>query len=142
MTRIETHSPGETLAFGRSFAKDLVPGDVIALEGALGSGKTQFVKGACEGLGVRQSVTSPTFTLVNEYPAPFGAVIHVDLYRIGTRAELAELGVEEYFSDRCVTFIEWAESVADLLPEGHWAVQFEYGRGEQDRVLCVRGRPR
>ena len=76
------------------------PGDVVGLIGELGSGKTQFVSGVCEGLGVTVRVTSPTFTLINEYPAPAGNVVHIDLYRIDTGAELAELGIEEYFNDR------------------------------------------
>jgi tRNA threonylcarbamoyladenosine biosynthesis protein TsaE len=135
----ETHSAEETLGAGRSFAAGLRPGDVVALSGSLGSGKTQFVKGVCVALGAQGNVSSPTFTIVNEYPAPFGTVVHVDLYRIRSRTEVAELGLEEYFTDRSVTLIEWPEIVADILPAEHVEVRFEYGAGEQDRMIGIGG---
>ena len=80
---VTTTSPGETIDLGRSFAFRLRPGDVVALLGDLGTGKTRFVMGVCEALGARGHIASPTFTLINEYPAPFGIVAHIDLYRIG-----------------------------------------------------------
>ncbi len=138
MKRFVTHAPQETVALGKSFAASLKPGDVVALSGNLGSGKTLFVKGVCEGLGAHGHVSSPTFTLINEYPAPFGLVAHVDLYRISTRAELSELGLDEHFNDRTVTLIEWAESIFDLLPAVHYRVKIEAGGVERDREISIR----
>ena len=80
------------LALGQIVRAELHPGDVVALLGDLGSGKTRFVMGVCDALGARGHVASPTFTLINEYPAPFGAVVHVDMYRIGSRGELRNWG--------------------------------------------------
>lgn len=137
MKTVTTHSPDETAALGRSFAADLRPGDVVALSGTLGSGKTQFVRGVCEGLGANGHVSSPTFTLINEYPAPFGIVAHVDLYRIRSRKELADLGVDEYFNDRCITCIEWPEEMAGHLPPEAVRVTFEFGERELDRIITI-----
>ncbi len=138
MTTIVTHSRDETIALGSSFASSLKPGDVVALFGRLGSGKTQFVAGVCTGLGVTAHVGSPTFTLINEYPAGDATVVHIDLYRIAGRAELAELGIEEYFRPDAVTLIEWAEPVLDLLPPSHYEVKLEYGDGDLERVISIR----
>jgi len=138
MKRFITHAPEETVALGKAFAASLKPGDVVALSGNLGSGKTLFVMGVCAGLGTRGHVSSPTFTLINEYPASFGAVAHIDLYRIRTRAELAELGIEEYFNDRTVALIEWAESMLDLLPPAHYRVKILAGDVERDREISIR----
>lgn len=137
MTTFVTHSAAETSALGRSFAASLRPGDVVALFGNLGSGKTAFVAGVCEGLGARGRVSSPTFTLINEYAAPFGLVAHIDLYRIRSRADLAELGIEEYFAPGCIALIEWAEEAMDLLPRGHQVVSIRYGEGETDREISI-----
>jgi tRNA threonylcarbamoyladenosine biosynthesis protein TsaE len=139
MKTFVTHSPAETVALGRSFAASLRPGDVVALFGNLGSGKTSFVAGVCQGLGAGGHVSSPTFTLINEYPAPFGIVAHVDLYRIHSLAELAEVGVEEYFGGTCIALIEWAESAMDLLPRAHHVVRIRYGEGEADREISIEG---
>lgn len=137
MTSFRTGSREETVGYGRSFAASLRPGDVVALFGPLGSGKTQFVAGVCEGLGVMAHATSPTFTLINEYPAPFGTVAHIDLYRISTRGEVAELGIEEYFSERCICLIEWADAVRDLLPPRHFEIQLSHGSSEAEREILV-----
>jgi len=137
MKLFTTHSPGETVALGRRTAAELVPGDVVALSGTLGSGKTLFVCGVCEGLGVSGRVSSPTFTLINEYPAPFGEVAHIDLYRIRSEAELAELGIEEYFNDRCIACIEWPEAMAGHLPAAAIRVSIVHGPGETERTITI-----
>ena len=134
---IQSRSPEETAAIGRTFAASLRPGDVVALFGTLGSGKTSFITGVCEALGARLHATSPTFTLINEYPAPFGSVVHIDLYRIGTRKELAELGIEEYFTDQCICLIEWAELVRDMLPEAHFEVVLSHGATDTERMIDI-----
>jgi tRNA threonylcarbamoyladenosine biosynthesis protein TsaE len=119
--RHRSASPEATAELGRTYASSVLPGAVVALVGELGTGKTQFI--------------SPTFTLINEYPAPFGAVIHVDLYRIGSRREIAELGLEEYFTDRTVCLIEWAEKLQGLLPPGTRVLRFFHGKSERERVI-------
>jgi len=135
MKQIVSTSAEQTAELGRRYAADLHPGEVVALIGELGTGKTRFVAGICEGLGVRGHVASPTFTLINEYPAPFGAVAHIDLYRIGSRSELVELGLEEYFSVRYICLIEWAEKVEGMLPPGFRLVRIEHGGREDERLF-------
>lgn len=137
MSTVRTTSPGDTLELGRRLGRELQGGDVVALLGTLGSGKTCLVTGICEGLGVQVPVASPTFTLVNEYTAPWGAVIHVDLYRIGSRAELAELGLEEYFTPRTVCLIEWAELVLDLLPRQARIIRVAHGEAQDERRFTL-----
>jgi tRNA threonylcarbamoyladenosine biosynthesis protein TsaE len=137
MKRTTTHAPEETLALGRALAAELKGGDVVALTGPLGSGKTLLVRGLCEGLGASGHISSPSFTLINEYPAPFGIVAHIDLYRIRSRLELAEVGVEEYFNDHCIACIEWPEEIAEYLPPDVVRVTIEYGPGDLDRVITV-----
>ena len=139
MRRIVSLSAEETEAAGRAFAGSLRPGDVVALTGTLGSGKTRFVAGVCGGLGVRGHVSSPTFTLINEYPAEFGVVAHIDMYRINGMKEVADLGIEEYFNGRCVCLIEWAEAVLDILPPAHFRVSFAHGGSESERVIQIEG---
>jgi len=137
MTRIFSRSPGETEAAGREFARRLRPGDVVALEGTLGSGKTKFTAGVCAGLGAVGHVVSPTFTLINEYSAPFGIVAHIDMYRITRREEVAELGLEEYFNDRCICLIEWPGTVLDILPPAHFTVTLSHAGGESEREIRI-----
>ena len=137
MKSYTTRSSRETAELGRKFSATLKPGDIVALYGSLGSGKTQFVLGVCEGLGVRARVGSPTFTLINEYPAPGGTVVHVDLYRVESRGEIAELGLEEYFNGRTICLIEWAERVAEWLPKGCLTVRIAYGTGDLEREITI-----
>jgi len=141
MTRTVSRSAEETASLGRTFARDLRPGNVVALTGTLGSGKTLFVAGVCEGLGVTARVTSPTFTIINEYPAPFGMVAHVDLYRTAGHAEIAALGLEEYFNSRCVCLIEWAERAEEFLPASCVRVTMSHGGRDSEREILIDGLP-
>ena len=134
---MRTSSPEETRGVGKEIARLLRPGDIVALTGNLGSGKTQFVGGVCSGLGVQVHATSPTFTMINEYEAPFGKVVHIDLYRINAPSELRELGIEEYFNDRCICLIEWAETIAALLPPARFDVSIGYGASDFERVISI-----
>ncbi len=137
MTSLHSHSREETMQCGRVFASTLRGGDVVALSGELGAGKTHFIAGVCEGLGVKAHVASPTFTIINEYPAAVATVVHVDLYRISSRGELFELGIEEYFNERCICLIEWAERMRDFLPYPHIHVTLTYGKGDNDRNILI-----
>jgi len=111
-----THSEEETILFGIEFAKLLQPGDVIALMGHLGSGKTCLTRGICVGLDVKQPVTSPTFVLINEYLGRY-SIYHFDFYRLDSIEEIWDLGVDEYFYRNGICIIEWAEKGLPLLPD-------------------------
>ena len=111
-----SHDPAETLALGRSEGARCHAGDVIALCGELGAGKTQFVKGLVAGLETDAEVTSPTFTLIHEYAGGRLPIYHFDLYRLGSAAEAIALGFDEYLENGGVSVIEWADKFPDLLP--------------------------
>ena len=113
---VETHSVAETIALGKTIAKDLHAGDVVALSGELGAGKTCLVKGIALGLGIAQVVTSPTFTIIHEHRDGRLPLYHVDLYRLDSMHSAAATGIEEYLGRDGVTVIEWAEKIALLLP--------------------------
>jgi tRNA threonylcarbamoyladenosine biosynthesis protein TsaE len=131
-----TRSAEETEALGESLARELGPGDVLALYGDLGAGKTCLVRGLARGLGAAGAVTSPTFTLVHEYPGPL-PLYHLDLYRLGSAAELEDLGVEEYLFGAGVAAVEWAEKAGPLLPRRHWDVRFEILDGDERRLAVT-----
>ena len=137
MTSFRSHSSEETVQFGVSFARSLRNGDVMALFGDLGTGKTHFIAGVCKGLGVQGYVASPTFTIINEYPAGGHTVIHIDLYRVTSRAELVELGIEEYFGERYICLIEWADRMTTYLPPSAIRVRLAYGEQDNDRIIVI-----
>lgn len=110
-------SEQETEAIGREMAQRLAPGAVVAFTGDLGAGKTAFVRGMAQGLGISQRVTSPTFTIVNEYEGPT-PLFHFDMYRLNGSEDLFDIGWEDYLSRGGVCAVEWSEQVADALPEG------------------------
>ena len=112
-------------AFGESWAAELTGGEIFALHGVLGAGKTQLVKGLARGLGFEGDVTSPTFTIIHEYVGGRLPLYHIDLYRIRTEKEAVDLGLEEYLPGDGVTVIEWPERIPSLLPPQtrHWELQ-------------------
>lgn len=140
MTALTSHSPEETEAAGEALGRTLEAGAVVGLSGELGAGKTCFVRGVARALGVRVRALSPTFTLVNEYRGTRGPVYHVDAYRAGSEAELAALGLDEYFDGEGVTVVEWAEKLGGLLPARAIRVHIA-GVGPEPRAITVR-RPR
>ena len=103
------------MALGRAFAEELKPGSVVAFDAPLGAGKTTFVKGMGEGLGIREIITSPTFTIISEYPGNT-ALYHMDFYRVKDEEELALLGVEEYLYGSGICAVEWSGVADALLP--------------------------
>lgn len=111
--------------FGANWATDLVGGEIFALHGVLGAGKTQLAKGLARGLGYLGDVTSPTFTIVHEYRGGRLPVYHIDLYRIQGEKEAVEIGLEEYLPGNGVTVIEWPERIASILPPQtqHWELE-------------------
>lgn len=118
-------SPEMTVAFGRRIADCTGPGSIIALESELGGGKTVLAKGIASGLGVEDTdtVTSPTFTLVNTYDGNEGIIYHIDLYRIASPGEAVTIGIEEIFESGSTVIIEWAERIEALLPENTFRVR-------------------
>ena len=109
-------APEDTLAFGRSLAEGLQPGDVVALCGQLGAGKTHVVKGLLAGLGSGEEVTSPTFSLVHEYQHARLPVFHFDFYRVESESELLNIGWDEYLDEHGIILVEWADLFPGLLP--------------------------
>jgi len=134
--QIETRSLLETLEFGGRLAQELQPGDVIALSGELGAGKTALVKGIARGLGIAVEVTSPTFTLIHEYGGGRLALYHIDLYRIDSVPQALAIGIEDYLNGTGVTVIEWAERIASLLPPHSTRIRIE-SLGENTRRIEV-----
>lgn len=113
---IKTSSSDATARIGEKLGVLLRAGDVVCLSGDLGAGKTRFTQGLAVGLGVAGPVTSPTFTIVNEYPQGRLPLYHMDVYRLNDPQEMEDIGYEEYFYSTGVTVIEWAERVIELLP--------------------------
>ena len=113
----QSNSEKETFAVAEEIARQASPGDIYLLEGDLGVGKTVFAKGFARGLGITEPVTSPTFTIVQEYHEGRLPLYHFDVYRIADVEEMDEIGYEDYFFGDGVCLIEWAELIRDILPE-------------------------
>ncbi len=127
-------SEAETREAGRRLAGILRGGEVLSLEGPLGAGKTTFVKGLAEGLGCRASeVSSPTFTLVHEYPGGRFPVVHLDLYRLESAEELAALGFDDLLAGPTITAIEWGDKFPEALPPG--ALRFVFSMDGEARKI-------
>ncbi len=131
-----THSPLETQRAGGDFARYLRPGEVVALHGELGSGKTTFIKGIAEAIGLDDPVSSPTFALIHEYGNP-PELYHFDCYRETALERWESLGLAEYFDDEVISVIEWAEIIAPLLPERAIHVTLSHGADENERLIEV-----
>ena len=112
-----THSPEQTEAVGIALGKRLQPGAVIAYQGDLGAGKTAFTRGVACGLGAKESVTSPTYTIVNEYLSGAMPLFHFDMYRLGSEDELFDIGWEDYLERGGVCAVEWSENVWGAMEE-------------------------
>ena len=132
-----TNSPAETEKIGASLAEKLNPGAVIAYRGDLGAGKTAFTRGLARGLGATEPVTSPTYTIVNEYLSGRLPLFHFDMYRLTCSDELFDIGWEDYLERGGVCAVEWSENVADAL-EDPIIVNIEK-IGEESRKITVTG---
>ena len=142
MMQITTHSADETQALGQKLARCLAPGDVIAYFGDLGAGKTAFTRGLAQGLGITDPVTSPTYTIVNEYLSGRIPLFHFDMYRLSSSDELFDIGWEDYLSRGGVCAVEWSENVADALQDAI-RVTIEKDADEPDtRHITITGGPR
>ncbi len=124
----------ETESFGRALAEELKAGDVLALIGDLGTGKTALTRYIAKGLGIDERITSPTFTIVKEYTEGRLPLYHFDVYRVSDEDELFNIGIEEYFFGSGVCIVEWADMILDILPENTKFIYLEYGKDEGERV--------
>ena len=132
-----TNSPEETEAIGQLLASRLQPGTVIAFEGDLGAGKTAFTRGLARGLGAKDRVTSPTYTIVNEYLGGKMPLFHFDMYRLGSSDELFDIGWEDYLERGGICAVEWSENVAAAM-EGAIRIRIEK-LGEDTRRITIEG---
>jgi tRNA threonylcarbamoyladenosine biosynthesis protein TsaE len=135
--RFVSRSESETLSIAGAFAKTLLPGTVVALTGELGSGKTVFARGVAGSLGVHEQVTSPTFTLINEYCGEI-PLYHMDLYRLNTKREIENIGVDDYFFGNGICLVEWAEKLGDLIPPHAVSVLLRQITPEQREIIIER----
>lgn len=135
-----THSAAETEALGEQLAARLTGGEVIAYTGDLGAGKTAFTRGLARGLGITDRVTSPTFTIVNEYEGGRLPLFHFDMYRLSSSDELYDIGWEDYLARGGVCAVEWSEIVSDALEENELIrVDIKNECGNDDRTITVTG---
>lgn len=134
-----THSREETAALGGRLADALKTGRVVAFTGDLGAGKTAFVSGMARALGVEERVTSPTFTIVNEYEGGRLPLFHFDMYRLGGADELFHIGWEDYLARGGICAVEWSENVAEALEPDAVRVSIVRGDGDSDRMITIEG---
>jgi tRNA threonylcarbamoyladenosine biosynthesis protein TsaE len=123
-------SPEQTKQIAGKFAYELKPTDIVAFYGDLGSGKTFFIKALCKSLRTKQEATSPSFTIINEYYTFDGlCIFHFDFYRLEEKGELQNLGLDDFFFDNNICFIEWADKIVEFLPSRRWEVHLSFIRG-------------
>ena len=133
-----SHSPEETEHIGEMLGRRLRPGTVVAYRGGLGMGKTAFTRGLARGLGCAGRVTSPTFTIVNEYDGAT-PLFHFDMYRLGSSDELFDIGWEDYLTRGGVCAVEWSERVDDAMPADTLWVDIARGTDESARIITITG---
>ncbi len=134
-----THSPEETRTLGARLADALTGGEVVAFTGDLGAGKTAFVSGMAQALGIGDRVTSPTFTIVNEYEGGRLPLFHFDMYRLGSADELFHIGWEDYLARGGVCAVEWSENVAEAIEPDAIRVSILRGEDEDSRIIRIKG---
>jgi tRNA threonylcarbamoyladenosine biosynthesis protein TsaE len=137
-TEYISSSPQDTEAFGRRIAAYLEPGSVIALSGGLGAGKTCLVKGIASALGLNETITSPTYTIINEYLIDGRPLYHIDAYRLSGDEDFDSTGAGECFSSGGITIIEWSERIPASIPEDAINIEIEI-TGPQSRAFRLRG---
>ena len=137
MEEIVSHSPIETMEYGKKIAATLKQGDVIVLSGELGSGKTKLTEGILSYFHLQNEISSPTFTIVNEYDTPNLKIFHFDVYRLEEPEEFSYIGGEEYF-EKGASIIEWGERIEEFLPKRYQKITFSRSlENENVRVIKV-----
>ena len=139
--QIESFSEKDTFELGRKIGEEAGPGQIYTLDGDLGVGKTVFTKGLARGLGIREPVNSPTFTIVQEYRDGRLPLYHFDVYRIEDPEEMEEIGYDDYFFGEGVCLIEWAEKIRELLPEKviRITIEKQLEKGFDYRTIIIEG---
>lgn len=139
--KIETKNARETFQLGEKIGKKALPGQIYTLNGDLGVGKTVFTQGVASGLGIREPVNSPTFTILQEYDGGRLPFYHFDVYRIGDIEEMEEIGYDDYFFGQGICLIEWAELIEEILPEGVISVTIakDPDKGFDYRKITING---
>lgn len=134
---MDSYSVNDTIKYAAEVADEVVPGDIICLDGDLGVGKTVFARGFAQALGINEPITSPTFTIMNIYESGRLPLYHYDVYRIEDESEMDELGYEEYFFGQGVTLIEWASQIPDCIPETakHITIKKDPSKGDDYREI-------
>jgi tRNA threonylcarbamoyladenosine biosynthesis protein TsaE len=132
--KVTTKNEMDTIELAQNFESEKFPNMIICLDGELGSGKTVFTKGIANALGIKESITSPTFTIIKEYEGEL-PLYHMDVYRLNGNVE--GTGIEEYFTKGGVVVIEWADTIKDILPEERLDIKFKVV-GENTRVLVLK----
>lgn len=136
MRKITNKSPRETFELGEKIGKNVKAGSIICLVGEMGAGKTAITQGIVKGVGIEDYVTSPTYTIVNEYWGEL-PVYHFDVFRIEDIDELYEIGFEEYMEKQGVIIIEWATIIKEILPEDYLWISIEKGKLEEERIITL-----
>ena len=136
--QIISNSVEETERLGSELAASLPAGSIVAFTGDLGAGKTAFVRGMARGLGITERVTSPTFTIVNEYEGGSRPLFHFDLYRLGAADELFDIGWEDYLARGGICAVEWSERAAEAM-EGCISVDISRGNHDGQRIITIGG---
>ena len=134
-----TNSAQETEALGQELVQKMAPGTVIAFSGDLGAGKTAFVRGMARGLGIPARVTSPTFTIVNEYEGGRLPLFHFDMYRLHSSEELFDIGWEDYLARGGICAVEWSENVEEAMEDDAVRVAIRRGADDNTRVITIEG---
>ncbi len=134
-----TRSAAETERLGAALAERLLPGDVVAFYGDLGAGKTAFTRGLARGLGINEPVTSPTYTIVNEYPQGRIPLFHFDMFRLHDADELFDLGWEDYLGRGGVCAVEWSENVSEALEDPITVTICKHPEDENLRTITITG---
>lgn len=138
MKIIQSNDSEQTLHLGKTLGKTITQGISIALKGELGAGKTTFVQGLARGLGVSEKyyITSPTYTIINEYPAPLFTLCHLDLYRLGSADELDTIGFEDLVDDRHIIVVEWPDILDDISFKFDIEIDFQFD-AEYNRIISI-----
>ena len=138
MIKFNSFSEADTLKFASEFASQLHGGDIVAFKGGMGMGKTVFVRGCSTVLDVECDVSSPTFSIVNDYGGKFN-VYHFDMYRVESWDSLYSTGFFDYLNENSILFIEWSENIENVLPENTITVEFTRGENDNERTITISG---
>lgn len=134
-----SNCPQDTEALGAALARVCPPGSVVAFTGDLGAGKTAFVRGMAQGLGISSRVVSPTFTIVNEYEGGSLPLFHFDMYRLTSADELFDIGWEDFLARGGICAVEWSENIQEALEPDTIYVDIRRGDGDQERMITIKG---